>query len=342
MTKIHHKKDDIFTVTITVPRCYQEIYGNKITLEFEITKQRKHDLLYALESNKPVTVQIFRREHKDNQWYIHLSTYVQAVPYISHQRNGCLGIDLNAKSIDLVYVKRDGNLHQTDGKKTLFSWEIPTGTTGQVEAKLRDIVADIVRIGESYECPIACEDIDFSKKKATLRHSPKKYNRMLSGFIYDKFRAFLVARAEKYGIEVIFKNPFATSVIGMVKYMAKYGLNSAFAAAMVIARRALGFSERIPRSYWPIIGICTESPEDGLVQSWGQWGKICKLLSKLKISRHQMFESAKVLEALHDAISRTRRGKYSPRKGRKVKSASKPVVFSNSKIHGESPMPQNC
>ncbi len=342
VTKIHHKQDDIFTVTITVPRCYQEIYGNKITLEFEITKQRKHDLLYALESNKPVTVQIFRREHKDNQWYIHLSTYVQAVPYISHKRNGCLGIDLNAKSIDLVYVKRDGNLHQNDGQKTLFSWDIPTGTTGQVSAKLRNIVAEIVRIGESYECPIACEDLDFSKKKATLRHCSKKYNRMLSGFIYDKFRAFLVARAEKYGIEVIFKNPFATSVIGMVKYMAKYGLNSAFAAAMVIARRALGFSERIPRCYWPIIGICTSSPEDKEVQSWGQWGKICKLLGKLKISRHQMFESAKVLEALHDAVSRTIRGKSPPRQERKVKSASKPVVFSNSQIHGESPMPQNC
>ncbi len=90
----------------------------------------------------------------------------------------------------------------------MFSWDIPTGTTGQVEASLWDIVAEIVRIGESYECPIACEDLDFSKKKATLRHSPKKYNRMLSGFIYDKFRAFLVAIAEKYGIEVIFKNPF--------------------------------------------------------------------------------------------------------------------------------------
>ncbi len=192
-------------------------------------------------------------------------------------------------------------------------------------------LTEVVRIGVTRECPVDCEDLDFSKKKATLRHSPKKSNRMLSIFIYDKFRAFLVARAEKYGIEVIFKNPFATSVIGMVKY----GLNSAYAAAMVIAKRALRFSERIPRSYWPIIGICTESPEDGLVPSWGQWGKICKLLSKLKISRHQMFVSVKVLEALHDAISRTRRGKSSPRQERKVKSASKPVVFSNSKINGE-------
>jgi hypothetical protein len=127
-----------------------------------------------------------------------------------------------------------------------------------------------------------------------------------------------------------------------VKYMAKYGLNSAYAAAMVIARRANGFSERIPRSYWPYLGICTSSPEDKEVQSWGQWGKICKLLSKLKISRHQMFESAKVLEALQSAVSRTKRGKSPPRKERKVKSASKPVVFSNSIINGESPMPQNC
>ena len=124
--------------------------------------------------------------------------------------------------------------------------------------------------------------------------------------------------------------------------MAKYGLNSAYAAAMVIARRALGFSERITRSKEPIIGICISSPEDKEVQSWGQWGKICKLLREQKLSRHQMFESAKVLEALHDAVSRTRMGKSPPRQGRKVKSALKPVVFSNSKIQGESPMPQNC
>ncbi|MDB9423334.1 hypothetical protein [Microcystis aeruginosa] len=78
-------------------------------------------------------------------------------------------------------------------------------------------MAEIVSIAQSYQCPIACENLDFSKKKASIRHCSKGYNRMLSGFIYDKFRAFLVARAEKYGIEVAFKNPFATSTIGRIK-----------------------------------------------------------------------------------------------------------------------------
>jgi hypothetical protein len=117
-----------------------------------------------------VTVQIFRREHKDDQWYIHLSTYIQAVPYVSSGKNGCLGIDLNAESIDVVYVKRDGNLESIQGKFTLFSFPIPRGTTGQVAAKLRDITAAIVRIAQSYQCPIACENLDFSQKKAELRH----------------------------------------------------------------------------------------------------------------------------------------------------------------------------
>ncbi|NES82638.1 MAG: IS200/IS605 family element transposase accessory protein TnpB [Moorea sp. SIO2B7] len=342
VTKIHHRSGDLFTVTITVPRCYQEDYGNKITLKFESSRQQKTDIIDALEANKPVTVKIFIREQKDNQWYIHFSTYVQAITYIYHKINGDLGIDLNAKSIDIVYLKMDGNLDLQSGKSPLFSWTIPTGSTGQFEASLRDKVVEIVRIAESYQCLIACEGLDFSKKKATLRHKSSDYKRMLSRLIYAKFRANLVARAEKYGIEVIFKNPSATSTIGMIKYMPKYGLNSAYAAAMVIARQGLGFSERIPRSYWSLIGICTELPEDGDVQSWDQWEFICKLLSQQKISRHQMFESAKVLEALQLAVSQTRKTTFKSRRGRKVKSAFLPVVFSNSNIHGESPMPQNC
>lgn len=349
VTKIHHLDEDIFTVTITIPRCYQEVYGKSLTLKFEVTGQRKHDLLYALSANKPVTVQIFRREHKDDQWYIHLSTYLQAVPYLSSVKNGCLGIDLNAETIDVVYVKRDGNLESkekvrisspNEGRYTLFSFAIPTGTSGQVAAKLRDIVVEIVRIAESYQCPIACENLDFSKKKAQLRHRSKRYNRMLSGFIYDKFRAFWVVRAEKYGIEVIFPNPFATSIIGMIKYMPKYGLNSAYAAAMVIARRALGFSERIPRSYLSVLGVV--SPEDGATSNWGLWGKICKLLSEQKISRHQMFTQAKVLEVLQNAVSRSGKTKSKSRRGRKVKSTSLSVVSVNSPSTGESPLPQSC
>ena len=65
-----------------------------------------------------------------------------------------------------------------------------------------------------------------------------------------------------------------TSVIGMVKYMAKYGLNSASSAAMVIARRALGFKEYIPHSWLKTLSpfFAPEDSKDG--GFGGGWRKI--------------------------------------------------------------------
>ncbi|MUG95617.1 IS200/IS605 family element transposase accessory protein TnpB [Scytonema sp. UIC 10036] len=314
---IFYQGDDNFTVRFAVPGFLREDYGQYVYLTFEVTGQRKHDLLYALESNKPVTVQCFRREHKSDQWYIHLTTYVQDVPRISSLQNGCIGIDLNAETIDIIYVKRDGNPARTSGKQIILSFPIPTGTTGQNQAALRDIVCEIVKLASIYQCPIACENLDFSLKKAQLRHSGSKhYNRMLSSFIYDKFRSFLVVRAEKSGIEVKFVSPYMTSVIGMVKYMAKYGLNSASAAAMVIARRALGFKEYIPHLWLKTLSPFFE-PEDSKDGGFGGgWGKISYWLKIYSIRRPRLFQPDTVLRFLLDSLTvaspkkpRRRRGK---------------------------------
>lgn len=245
--QIHHVKDNEFTVTVKPFSFLQSDYGKKVVIPFIVNDRQKYDLLYALQSSKPVTVQLFRREEKDNNWYIHLTTYVQVVPTQTNTKNGCLGIDLNAESIDIVHVKRDGN----KGRR-ISSYPLPSlsMSNGQKEAYLRDICVDIVRIVNELKCPIACENLDFFVKKSQLRHSgSKSYNRMLSGFVYDKFRTFLVARAEKFGVEVKFVSPYLTSVIGMVKYMQRYGMNSATAAAYVIARKAMGFVEKIPPGF---------------------------------------------------------------------------------------------
>ena len=42
-------------------------------------------------------------------------------------------------------------------------------------------------------------------------------------------------------------NPAFSSLIGRVKFMERYGLSADQAAALVLARRLVGYSERIPR-----------------------------------------------------------------------------------------------
>ena len=301
---IHHVEDDLFKVVLSVPTFLREDYSKTVELEFTLDGKRKSDILYALEANKPITVSCFRREHKDDQWYIHLSSYISDIPTVTSMRNGCLGIDLNAKTIDVIYIKPDGN---PDRSFKGFSCAIPIGTTGQVKAQLRDIVKDIVILASSLNCWIACENLDFTKKKASLRHTGSRdYNRMLSGFIYDGFRSALVVRAEKNGVGVKFVSAAYSSVIGMVKYMSKYGLNSATAAAMTIARRALGYDELIPQQWLKTLPAFF-SPEDKKDAGFGSgWRKISKLLRDNHIHRGQHFQPNIVLRLLTDSLISSR------------------------------------
>ena len=66
---------------------------------------RRKDLEYAINDQKSITTQVFRREHKDDNWYVHLTTYVQDIPIVHTIKNGCLGIDFNANSLSVTYVK---------------------------------------------------------------------------------------------------------------------------------------------------------------------------------------------------------------------------------------------
>ena len=91
------------------------------------------------------------------------------------------------------------------------------------------------------------ERLDFKQKKAALEGSSRRYSRMLSSFSYGKIKAYFISRGHRNGVEVFQVNPAYSSVIGRVKFMERYGLTVHQAAALVLARRLLGCSERVPR-----------------------------------------------------------------------------------------------
>jgi len=70
---------------------------------------------------------------------------------------------------------------------------------------------------------------------------------MLSGFAYSAFHHNLSSKAARQGVELKTVNPAFTSVIGRVNYSHRYGLSIHHGAALCIARRSYGFSERPPR-----------------------------------------------------------------------------------------------
>lgn len=157
---------------------------------------------------------------------------------------GVVGVDLNVASIGYAIADTDGNLAgQGQIKLNLLSQP-----TGQTEAQLVEAVTQLVTIAQACNCPIVIEQLDFTEKKKRLRETSSRYSRRLSGFAYSKFYALLKSRCFKLGIQLIVVNPAFSSVIGLIKFMSLYGMNSATAAAFVLARRAMRLSERTPAS----------------------------------------------------------------------------------------------
>lgn len=276
-----------YRLHIRLPRCLREEYGQFLDLAFSVndrdSRTRRSDLDYALFCQKPITTQVLRREHKDDTWYIHLTTYVQPVPIVHNRKKGCIGIDFNKDHISIAHVKPDGNIGYV--QEIPFKWK--SLTTGQRQARMRDIVAEVVTLAESLGCAIAIESLDFSKKKAAMSEESKLYNEMLSHLSTSLFRTSLESRCRRFGVELRRVNPAFTSVIGMIKFMQPYGLNSGTSAAMTIARRAMNLKENLPK--------CLLRPEDLSRRDWRSWHRVARYLKLHRISRTRLFQWTKAL-----------------------------------------------
>jgi len=155
----------------------------------------------------------------------------------------------------------------------------------QAKAIIGEASALAVAWAKAKHKPIAIERLDFSQKKATLKESSHpKYARMLSSFAYQTIRYTIQSRAYREGVGIIEVNPAYTSVIGRVKYARSYGLSIHRAAAVCIARRSQGASERLPRYLDKIPdGKCGHVALSPPVRKrnkhvWSQWSEVRKSL----------------------------------------------------------------
>ena len=276
-------------LAITVPPCLVKDYGGKITtsnisfrygqefIDIALSPTRhKRGKSYRNGTEKPVTHRFVR---KDSNWYLHTYVELPDIPTITDKTNGAIGIDLNTDNIAWAYCDREGNLKD----KGQINIELESKSSGQTIHILSLAIAQVLDKATQYQCPVIIEKLDFSSKKARLREHSKRYAKMLSQFAYSKFAELVHSKANLAAIQVISVNPAYSSLIGMVKFMSLYGLNSGTAAALVLARRGLRFSERLPRGCNALV-----SPVDGTKHVWSYWARISKLVKGCY--RHSFFE----------------------------------------------------
>ena len=299
--------DGTLTLRLRIPDCLAKQHGKYLTIPGVRFAYGHEQVLAALQSNAEYAQ--YRRERGEKAaratelgqaisyrfkrdakgWRVFVSTQMMAVPVVTDKRHGAIGVDLNADHLAASETDASGNC--------LNAWRVPLVTYGksthQAEALIGDAVAGVVAYASEVGKPIVIEKLDFRQKKVALEGEPRRYSRMLSSFSYGKVKAYFISRGYREGVAVHQVSPAYSSVIGRVKFMERYGLSVHQAAALVLARRSLGCSERIPRRWvCPIsngVHVAFTVPARKRVKHvWTYWGAISGQLRPALAAQHRL------------------------------------------------------
>ena len=211
----------------------------------------------------------------DNVYRVHI-TFNEFVPIelVSFSHGG-IGVDVNPNGIALTEISSEGNM-------TSCQWialpELTYSSKNQRDNLIGETAKEIVSIALAKGKGLVIESLDFVK-----RNKGKQFNRMSHNFVYRRLLESIERRAKKCGVALKTVHPAYTSIIGKYKYATAYGLSFHQAAAFVIARRGLGFHERIPKKIQRLISPLV-SKLNSLLPALEAKGKreVKRLLAKLK------------------------------------------------------------
>jgi IS605 OrfB family transposase len=222
-------------LTFRVPKCLEHRFGKTVSSAIGDFPRN----INRLPANGAKTWHLYRKLGK---WCVAVQFTPTPVKRVSRQSDyGCIGIDLNPGSIGWAYVDADGNL-KAHGQIPLLLG-LPKG---KQDAQIVKACLQLSSIASTFSCPVVCEELDFSDKKERLGEQNKKYARMLSSWAYSRFYQLLNSILTNRGIDLFTVNPAYSSILGLVKYVRMYGKRSDEAAALVIARRKMKLSEKLP------------------------------------------------------------------------------------------------
>ena len=299
--------DGTLILRLRLPDCLAGQHGKYITIEGVSFAYGQEQVLAALQSNADYAgyrrergekaarasglgqAVSYRFKRDEKGWRVFATTGMMDVPVATDKRRGAIGVDLNTDHLAVCETDARGNC--------VNAFSVPLVTYGksqrQAEAIIGDAVANVVEHAREVGKPIVIERLDFRQKKAALEGESRRYSRMLSSFSYGKVKAYFLSRGYREGVALHQVNPAFSSVIGRVKFMERYGLSVHQAAALVLARRLLGCSERIPRRrVFPAdngVQVAFTVPVRKRVKHvWTYWGAIWGQLRPALAAQHRL------------------------------------------------------
>jgi len=238
--KPKRKKEDWVSVPLEVPSRYRGL------------------LLGHLAKGQAYTVRVVR---KDGRFACLISFPIGDIVPLD-KTSPLAGIDLNPEVVAVTVVLPNGNFKTS---RAFWAQDLVHVSQAKREWIAGNLAQEIAGwLKEQGIKQVALEELSFAQDHDTNR----VFNRITHNFCKKLLFNRLVVALRKRGLAVFTVPANFTSFIGYFKYAETYGLSAHQAAALVIARRALGFAEKVPEEVLKLL-----SPQEG----WPHhrlWGKL--------------------------------------------------------------------
>jgi IS605 OrfB family transposase len=188
-----------------------------------------------------------RLKVRNGKFYAQVSWEEKIVQPVITKAYGVMGIDINAYPfhLALAYVSTDGNLEKFE---RIDLREMEGKTQNQREHIAWHIARQVVERALESGKAIVVEDLQ-KVPKGRRGDGLAKLRRKLHKWAYRSVLEKIEIYAKRMGVQLIKVNPAYTSIIGKLKYAPVYNVDKDVAGAYVIARRGLGFEEKLPKNY---------------------------------------------------------------------------------------------
>jgi IS605 OrfB family transposase len=227
----------------------QYIYA-KVIRDVKKEKDKWIEFIFMLE-NAYQTNQWFpysvRLKTKNGKIYAFISVEEKLLPTKIKRDNGIIGIDVNTYPfhLALAFASKDGNLEKYQSISLNELLEVNSEKRQYLEWQ---IAHEIIEIAKEEKKAISIENLQKLPKGKRWGGSPKLRGK-LQEWSYKRLLNKIEILTKRNGIEIKKVNPAYTSVIGKLKYSPQYNIDKDIAGAYVIARRGLGFKEKLPKNY---------------------------------------------------------------------------------------------
>lgn len=232
--------------------------GDWVTVPLEVPARYRSILLRCLAGGGPYSVRVVRKAGR----FDCLISFSLGDTAEVDKTSPMAGIDLNPDVVAVTVALPDGNFRAS---RCFWCPDLVHASHEKREWIAGNLAKEVADWLESLGVrQAALEELSFAQDHDTNRF----FNRITHNFCKKLLFNRIIVALRKRGIAVFTVPAHFTSLIGYFKYAETYGLSAHQAAAFVIARRVLGFRERVSRELLEML-----SPGEGWQHS-RLWGKL--------------------------------------------------------------------